>query len=119
MGARFRPQGRGPGDYDCVGVVLAAAEAAGIGLGAWDGYDWRHASAAMVRRGLRAAGLVMRDGAGVAGDVGWAAPGGSQHLVVRGEATVIEADATRRRVVERGLLPGDGACGWWRLPEGE
>lgn len=121
VGVPFRPQGRSvSGGLDCVGVVIAAAGAAGIPLHARADYALRGQGPETVARELAAAGCVRLAGAVPApGDLLLTGPAPLQaHLAIWTADGCVEADVRLRRVVER---PVEGRA-WhslWRLPIGE
>ena len=116
LGRRFRPLGRGPDAYDCVGVVVAAAQAARIPIAVPYRYDLRWVEAERVWEVLCGAGFVPVQGSHC-GDLLWASTGGRQHFRLWTGASFIEADAGLRRVVERPADSPEGSA--WRFPEGD
>jgi lipoprotein Spr len=121
VGAKFRPQGRGPDAFDCLGLAHYCAAAAGIRLAPPPAYSLRYGAACCPDAALLARGFVPRFMAsGRAGDllVSWC--GDRQvHVAILTGTGVVEADATLRRVVERPEPAGSGALRAWRFPDGE
>lgn len=118
VGVRFRRQGRDMRGLDCVGLVVAAAEKAGIAILVPQELPYRglcvEATVALFRS---AACQPVACGRAVEGDVllRWAAER-QPHVAVRSSFGVIEAHAGIGRVIERNL---DGDEIWhavWRLP---
>ncbi len=109
IGTRFRPQGRGPGGLDCIGL---AAEALGLSEARRD-YALRGGDLAALESGLAEAGLVRVENK-AAGDVIVLRSGpGQLHLGVWTGVGLVHADAGLRRVVERpGALPWPVASIW-------
>lgn len=120
VGARFRPQGRGPGDYDCLGVLLAAAKQAGIKLIVRSDYALGSCSEGEVLATLIALRFRRIDcSAGFSGDIAFAAPAaGHVHFAILTDQGLVEAHAGLRRVVERPLKAEERWQSIWRLPEG-
>lgn len=118
VGMRFRPQGRGPDGYDCLGVVIAAAAGGGVPLAAPCDYDLGSLDFDRLLVGLCAAGCSRRaPWAAADGDILLARPGVRQaHLAVRIPSGLVEAHASLRRVVERPIAPGETWAMAWRLP---
>lgn len=117
LGQPFRPQGRGIGGFDCLGLVLAATKCAGFRQEV-PALAMRGHAAADVCRWLAEAGLAeVALAHAAAGDILLGFPATRQaHLAVRTERGFVEASALVRRVVER---PWNGGAGWhsaWRLP---
>lgn len=117
VGTRFRPQGRVPGlGLDCVGVVLVAAGAAGLGDVGGQAYALagEHEAAlqqALVAAGCRAVAVPM------AGDILVFAPvPNRRHLGVMTPAGMVHAHAGLGRVVEGPVDPAWPMIGAWRLP---
>lgn len=116
LGRPFRPQGRGVGGFDCVGLVVEALRAGGVVLEV-PIYPMRGHERGRVIAAMEACGLVR-----VAlprcceGDVVLAFPAVRQaHLGIRTATGIIEANAMLRRVAER---LWEGGAGWhsaWRL----
>jgi cell wall-associated NlpC family hydrolase len=101
LGSPFRLQGRDPQTgLDCIGLILAAYEAAGVRLHAIDHYRLRGASRAVVERGLDDSGLRRAEGAAVLpGDVGlFLLPAAQLHVALLAPGQMIHADAGLRRV---------------------
>ncbi|WP_375397132.1 peptidoglycan endopeptidase [uncultured Sphingomonas sp.] len=98
IGAPFRLHGRDPASgLDCVGLAAFA----------WDvapptGYALRCGSMAQVERWLATLGFTPRRDAGPGAVAIVAAGAGQLHLGILAERGIIHADATARRVVERG-----------------
>lgn len=120
LGAGFRPQGRGPGGLDCLGLIGRAARAAGIEV-AVPSYPLRGIGVDGARLLLLEAGcreLPMQ--VAMPGDLLMAGPATLQvHFAIRTEHGLIEANALLRRVVERPLGPDERWLTAWRLPEGD
>lgn len=120
VGMRFRPQGRGVGGIDCLGVVAAAAAAAGIRLPVGRDYRLTGHCLAGLEAALRAAGcMAVQADRAMGGDLLLAVPApGQAHFAVRTDRGLVEAHAGIGRVVERPLGPGELARDWtaWRLP---
>jgi cell wall-associated NlpC family hydrolase len=116
IGSAFRPQGRGVGGLDCLGLVLESLKATGIQLLvpklAMRGHAERQVLCRMQELGLQQYPVHQA----IVGDVLLAFPATRQtHLAVRTETGFVEANAALRRVVER---PWAGGVGWhsaWRL----
>jgi hypothetical protein len=104
VGARFRPQGRGEGGLDCVGVVIAAFDLPSDAVRrdyALHGNDPAEMRATLDRFFRRVARTRLR-----AGDVMLFAAGeGQLHLGVRTDRGFVHAHAGLRRVVETPGLP--------------
>lgn len=118
LGWPFRPQGRGPRGVDCLGLVLLAAEGAGLVIPA-PRLSLRGHRPDGVDALLLAAGLwrLPAEGA-LPGDVLLGFPAALQaHLGVRTDRGVVEAHAGLGRVVERPLGKDSGWSSSWRLPE--
>lgn len=115
VGTPFRPQGRGTEGLDCVGLVLAAAGAAGIRVEAPDDYVLGGDHSALAAGSLPAAGC-RRLAEALPGDVLLLrAAGGRRHLGIAAGATWVHADLRLHRVVET-PAPTVGVEAW-RLPE--
>ena len=113
IGAKFRLHGRTLEDgLDCVGLA-ALAYAARVPRG----YALRSGDVAQVIAGMATVGLVpVRDSR--AGDLLLFRAGpGQLHLGIDGGGSVIHADASLRRVVERPGVPPWIEIGRWRRPE--
>ncbi len=117
VGTRFRAQGRTPGlGLDCVGVVLVAAVAAGMGritpvAYALGGDHEREVEPMLAAFGCREVVVPMN------GDVLVVAPAARhRHLAVVTPAGIVHAHAGLGRVVEGPLDPGWIITGAWRLP---
>jgi len=117
VGTRFRAQGRTPGlGLDCVGVVLVAARAAGLGriapaAYALGGDNEPGVEPALAAYGCREVAVPMN------GDVLVVAPAARQrHLAVVTPAGIVHAHAGLGHVVEGPLDPGWIIIGAWRLP---
>lgn len=115
LGRRFRPQGRGVTGYDCVGVVLAAGEAAGLPMVDPHAYASDATDQAAVRRWLVRCGFEPRHDIASPGDLLWLCAGMGHHLLVRTDTGAVEAHAGLRRVIERPGTPPPGAFAW-RFP---
>lgn len=120
IGVVFRPQGRGDRGFDCLGLALHVASAAGVpielapqplrGLGPDD--------ARILLAGL---GLVEvpTDRAGV-GDILMQVPATLQlHLAIRVRDGLVEAHAGLRKVVLRPIARDETWDSAWRLPVGD
>lgn len=121
VGVRFRRQGRGPDGLDCVGLVVAAARGAGIGVSVPDWLPYRGLGAAEVEALFRTGGCAeIGVAAARAGDVmlRWAAVR-QPHLAVRTERGIVEAHGGVGRTVERHLDATEEWQAAWRLPEGD
>ena len=119
LGAPFRRQGRDGEGMDCAGLVVAAANGAGMAIAAPDWLPYRGAGSAEVETLFRACGCIPLDVAKARrGDVllQWAAAR-QPHLALRTEKGVIEAHAGIGRVVERNLDAGERWDCAWRFPE--
>lgn len=117
LGARFRPQGRTiESGLDCVGL---AAFALGVPLEAVPcDYGLRGGGgAATLRARLPELGFAdVAGGEARAGDLAAFQPGPGQiHLAIYTGRTLIHADASLRRVVERPLPAPWAAIGLWRI----
>lgn len=112
VGARFRPQGRGPGGFDCVGV---GAHALGLPPGAVpSGYGLRGTPEAKLAAILGNLGLCEVSDRR-AGDVAIHTPGPMQlHLGVVTHDGLVHADIALGRVVERPWPPPWPLVGLWR-----
>lgn len=117
VGTRFRAQGRTPGlGLDCVGVVLVAAAAAGMGgidpaAYALGGDHADRIEPILVGFGCQPVAVPE------SGDVLVVAPADWQrHLAVMTPSGVVHAHAGLGRVVEGPLDPGWIITGAWRLP---
>ncbi len=120
VGTRFRPQGRGGGGLDCLGVVIAAAAAAGIRLNARCNYVLGCTDAAEVTQSLAAFGLRCVSGGECPGDVLISFPAsGHVHFAVLTDIGLVEAHVGLRRVIERPMSADDAWQGCWRLPLGD
>lgn len=117
VGSRFRAQGRVPGlGLDCVGVVLVAAAAAGLGRIAPGAYALGGDHEAVAEAMLAEAGC-QAVGSAWPGDVIVMAPApGRRHLGVVTPAGIVHAHAGIGRVVEGPLDPEWIIIGAWRLP---
>jgi lipoprotein Spr len=115
IGTRFRPQGRGRGGIDCVGVAAFALDLPPAA--ARRDYALRGAELDTLSAALRALGLAAVDEA-EPGDIAIFVPGPAQlHLGVVAEGGFIHADLGLGHVVER-PLPAPWPCvGLWRLGE--
>jgi hypothetical protein len=120
VGARFRPQGRGPEGLDCLGVAALAAGVAGIPAPALL-YPLRGVSLADAATALADAGCRRRrPECALPGDILLQSPAHRLiHLAVRTEVGIVEAHAALRRVIERPLAPFEIWDSAWLLPEGE
>ena len=118
VGTRFRGHGRAPGTgLDCVGLVIAAHRLAGAAVAEPGTYRIGDVDEAWVAETLRAAGLA---------EVAAPAPGDvvvrtfrarAVHLGIWGGASVVEAHAGLRRVVETPACGWDGQLRAWRMEE--
>lgn len=119
VGARFRLQGSDPATgLDCVGLVWAAYAAAGQRLVRPRDYPLRGWARARVEDGLAAAGFVLVDDEARVGDVALIAlTAGQFHLGLIGPASLVQAHAGLRRVVETPLGVDVRAAARWRLAE--
>ena len=119
VGTRFRAQGRTPGlALDCVGVVLVAARAAGMGLPAAPAYALGGDHEADIDRVLETCGCTRIEGA-EPGDILVIAPAPRQrHLAVVTPSGVVHAHAGLGRVVEGPIDPNWIVIGAWRLAGG-
>lgn len=117
VGTCFRPQGRVPGlGLDCVGVVLVAAAAAGVGRLAAPPYALAGDNAALLDRELVNAGCVPV-AVPLSGDIVVLAPRGDRrHLGVITPSGMVHAHAGLARVVEGPIDPGWSIVAAWRLP---
>lgn len=117
IGTRFRAQGRTPGlGLDCVGVVLVAAAAAGMGRIAPTPYALGGDNEHEVESAL-ASFSCQAVAEPLSGDVIVVAPAPRhRHLAVVTPAGVVHAHAGLGRVVEGPLDPGWIVTGAWRLP---
>jgi hypothetical protein len=99
VGTRFRPQGRGIGGLDCVGVALAVYEISGRDIPA--DYQPRGAHDSKVREGLRTLFRRIGPAASRPGDLLLMKPAADQfHIGIRTTAGFVHAHAGLRRVVE-------------------
>jgi len=116
VGTRFRLQGRTPGlGLDCIGVVLAAAQGAGVRLA--DRRDYRLGGDGQGDLDRALAAQLIPVPVPAAGDVlAFAPAAGTRHLGVWTGVTLVHAHAGLRRVVEGPVDPGWRALGAWRLP---
>lgn len=117
VGTRFRSQGRVPGlGLDCVGVVLVAAAAAGIGVIAPAPYALGGDHEMDIEDALASAGCQKVE-VPLIGDIIIAAPSPlRRHLAVKTPAGVVHAHAGLGRVVEGPLDPTWVITGVWRFP---
>lgn len=121
LGVRFRMQGRTVEGLDCVGLIAAAARDVGVftPLPAWLPYRGLKPEAVdtlILAAGCRVVALQARR----PGDMLLRWPAARQvHLALCTEWGVIEANASIRKVVERGVAPDEVWHAAWRLPEGE
>lgn len=118
IGIRFRPQGRGRGGIDCLGVVAAALSAAGHGhVPVPRRYRLSGHDRAGVELAMAAAGLIaVAPERARAGDVLVRFPAlGQAHFAVRTEAGLVEAHVGAGRVVERPWYRDEPWQGAWRL----
>lgn len=111
IGARFRLHGRRADDgLDCVGLAGLA-----YGVEAPRGYSLRSGDARAVAAGVAAAGLVRVTDRRAGDLVLFRAGPGQLHLGIDGGESVIHADASLRRVVERpGAAPWPELMRWRR-----
>ncbi len=117
VGTRFRPQGRTPGlGLDCVGVVLVAAHAAGVGLPALPAYALGGDHADELESVLLATGC-QPVAVATPGDIlVIAAAPRHRHLAVVTPAGVVQAHAGLGRVVEGPIDSSWAVLAAWRLP---
>jgi hypothetical protein len=120
IGVSFRPQGRGPGGCDCLGLVLIVAREAGIRINV-PPQPLRGVGAADARKLLARFGCrVVEPVEAAVGDVMVQVPATLQlHLAVRVRGGLVEAHAGLRRVVVRPIGPEECWDSVWRLPLGE
>lgn len=113
VGTRFRPQGRGSGGLDCLGLVLAVYDLPTNCVRR--NYRLRGDHIEEVRAGLASHfRSIGRDGAG-AGDLMLLRPGaGHVHFAVLTGRGFVHADAGIGRVVETPGQPGWPALGTYR-----
>lgn len=117
VGSRFRPQGRGPGGFDCLGVVLAAAFCAGIRLHPRSDYALGSCPAGEVLLGLADLGCRILAVSPSPGDLAVSVPApGHVHFAVLTDIGLVEAHAGLRRVIERRMAADDIWHSIWRLP---
>ena len=116
IGTRFRAQGRTPGlALDCVGVVLVAAAAAGMGRIVPPVYALRGDHEGDIETMLAVAGCRAIDPA-LPGDVLVIAPAARQrHLAIVTPAGVVHAHAGVGKVVEGPIDNEWTIIGAWRL----
>jgi len=122
VGVRFRVRGRtAETGLDCVGVVLAAAVAAGARLRGDDAFYCLTGDELgnRLREGLRRAGLFRLDTARAGpGDVLCFDLGnGIPHLGIRTPTGLVNAHTGLGRVVEQSAPPNWRISDAWRLPE--
>ena len=121
VGARFRPQGRDPElGLDCVGLVVAALERAGVPIDARHDHPQRGGDPIAVAQRIDGAGLrrIAPVAAG-AGDILLAEAGPAQlHLAVLTTTGFVHADAGLRRVTEVPGRPHWPVIGAWRAERG-
>ena len=118
VGTRFRPQGRTPGlGLDCVGVVLIAAAAAGLGPFLVPAYAIGGRDEADVDAHLLAASCTEIPDAQPGDIIALRYPGGRRHLAVVTPGGAVHAHAGLGRVVEGPLDPAWPIGGAWRLAE--
>lgn len=113
VGAKFRLHGRNAADgLDCVGL-------AGLAYGARvpRGYSLRSGDTAAVMAAVAAAGLVRVTDRSPGDLVLYRAAPGQLHLAIQDEGSVIHADASLRRVVERPGTPPWTELMRWRRPQ--
>lgn len=119
VGMRFRPQGRGVGGIDCLGVLIVVAEAAGITIDARRDYRICYVDLREVLQCLYDFGfdrLLPREAS--VGDVLLSCPGTRQvHFAVRVTGGLVEAHVGLRRVIRRPIARSDQFHSAWRLPE--
>lgn len=122
VGVRFRVRGRTvESGLDCVGVVLAAALAAGARVGGDDAFYCLTGDdlGIRLREGMQRAGLlcieIARAGPGdvLCFDLGNGVP----HLGIRTPTGFVNAHTGLGRVVEQAAPPSWRVSGAWRLPE--
>lgn len=120
VGTRFRLQGRDTATgLDCVGVVLAAYEAAGVRLSAIDDYGLRGVPIDRALASFSASGLRPVENADV-GSIGlFVLPAGQLHVALTAPARLIHADALLRRVVEAPAARLPLPIAYWHWPEEE
>lgn len=116
VGARFRPQGRTLAEgLDCVGLAAFAfglpPEAAPRGYAVRSG-DRRELALQLAEHGL----VPVRGAGGAAGDLAVFVPGPGQiHLAILTGTSLIHADVSLRKVVERPLSAPWPLVELWRL----
>lgn len=121
LGQPFKPQGRGEGGQDCLGLVIAAARSGGIKIADHGNLPLRgltieEACEMLARAGC--CGLAVPDGR--PGDVILKVPAARQiHLAVLTDVGILEAHGGLRRVIERPIAAGESWHSAWRLPMGE
>ena len=121
VGVRFRRQGRGRDGLDCLGVVRCALIEADCVVDVPVDYGLIGHDAERIAGVLRAAGLEMLPFAQrAAGDVLMVQPGAMQaHFAIATHRGLIEANASARRVIERGFADGERWDCTWRIAGGE
>jgi cell wall-associated NlpC family hydrolase len=119
VGVRFRLHGRDPATgLDCVGLVVLALRAAGVGAAVPSGYALRSGDRAQIAATIAAAGLVPVADVRAGDMLLMRAGPGQLHFAIQTEHGMIHADAMLRRVVERCELPWP-VLGRWRCHEGD
>ncbi len=117
VGTRFRPQGRTPGlGLDCVGVVLVAARAVGVGVPVLPAYALGGDHAHDLEAVLLAAGCRPVTAAAAGDILVIAAAPRHRHLAVVTPAGVVQAHAGLGRVVEGPIDSSWAVLAAWRLP---
>lgn len=121
LGRPFRPQGRGAGGQDCLGLVIAAARAGGIAVAEHADLPLRGLALDAAMRLLRCAGCrQLHLGDARPGDVLLQMPAARQvHLAIVTQVGIVEAHGGVRRVVERPLARDELWHSAWRLPMGD
>lgn len=121
LGRPFRPQGRGEGGHDCLGLVISAARSGGIPVADHGdlplrGLTIEAACALLERAGCRCLPISKAR----PGDVLLQAPAARQiHLSLVTALGIVEAHGGLRRVIERPIAVGEYWHSAWRLPMGE
>jgi lipoprotein Spr len=121
IGTRFRPQGRTAHGLDCLGVILACADAVGISLQAPADYRMQGHCEELVKYRLTLQGFVQIHAVRARpGDLLLSYRTSQQaHFAIVTDRGIVEADCGLRRVVERPFqieIPGTSL---WRFPRGD